>query len=139
MSIEELREQLRRVWNENSGHGERMTFIEALVEHDDREVKTVLREPLLNDPSAFVRRNAATAFPQVWYRIARAKCSAIEILGEGLKVEEDREAACSIVVSLQDIMKRRFGSRGTSLGSWGMRARRRSGRGGGREQESSGT
>ena len=37
MSIEELREHYRRVWNESSGHGERMAFIEALVEHHDRE------------------------------------------------------------------------------------------------------
>lgn len=76
-----------------------------------RDMRTVLRDRLLNDPSAFVRGNAATAFRQVWYRIARAKDPAIKILGEALEVEEDREAVCSIVVSLQDIMKRRFGIR----------------------------
>ncbi len=76
-----------------------------------RDMTTELRDRLLHDPSAFVRGNAATAFRQVWYRIPRAKDAAIEILGEALRGEEDNEVICSIVVTLQDIMKRRFGVR----------------------------
>ena len=76
-----------------------------------RDMTTVLRDRLLNDPSAFVRGNAATAFRQVWFRISRAKDPAIEILGQALEAEEDEEMVCSIVVTLQDIMKRRFGIR----------------------------
>lgn len=76
-----------------------------------KDMKTVLRDRLLNDPSAFVRGNAATAFRQIWFRISRAKDPAIETLGEALETEEDEEAVCSIVVTLQDIMKRRFGIR----------------------------
>ena len=76
-----------------------------------KDMTTVLRDRLLNDPSAFVRGNAATAFRQVWYRIARAKDPAIEILGAALGSEEDEDAICSIIVTLQDIMKRRFGIR----------------------------
>jgi hypothetical protein len=75
------------------------------------DMKTVLRDRLLHDPSAFVRGNAATAFRQVWYRIPGAKESAIEILGEALSGEEDEDAIAGIVVSLQTIMKRRFGLR----------------------------
>lgn len=76
-----------------------------------RDMKTVLRERVLHDSSAFVRGNAATAFRQVWYRIPSAKEPAIEILGEALPLEEDEDAIAGIVVSLQTIMKRRFGLR----------------------------
>lgn len=75
------------------------------------DMKTVLRDRVLHDPSAFVRGNAATACRQVWYRIPRAKEPAIEILGEALGPEEDEDAIAGIVVSLQTIMKRRFGLR----------------------------
>lgn len=76
-----------------------------------KDMRTVLHDRLLNDPSPFVRGNAATAFRQVWYRIARAKDPAVELLGEALEHEEDEEVVGSIVISLQDIMKRRFGLR----------------------------
>jgi len=79
-----------------------------------RDMETVLRDRLLHDPSPFVRGNAATAFRQVWYRIPRAKDSAIGILGEALEAleaEEDEDPIGSIVVTLQTIMKRRFGLR----------------------------
>ncbi|MEM9461143.1 MAG: HEAT repeat domain-containing protein [Myxococcota bacterium] len=76
-----------------------------------RDMTTVLRDRLLHDPCACVRGNAATAFRQVWYSKPRAKEPAIEILGEALPGEEDEEVICSIVVALQDIMKRRFGIR----------------------------
>lgn len=75
------------------------------------DMRTVLRERLLHDPSAFVRGNAATAFRQVWYRSSRTKESAIAILGEALALEVDEDATAGIVVSLQTIMKRRFGLR----------------------------
>ncbi|MEN8184601.1 MAG: HEAT repeat domain-containing protein, partial [Myxococcota bacterium] len=75
------------------------------------DMKTVLRDRLIHDSSAFVRGNAATAFRQIWYRTPRAKDPAIEILGDALRYEEDSEAVYSIVVTLQDIMKRRFGVR----------------------------
>ena len=75
------------------------------------DMKTVLRDRLLNDPSAFVRGNAATAFRQVWYRTSRAKEPAIEILGEALEREDDDDPVGSIVITLQTIMKRRFGLR----------------------------
>jgi len=74
-------------------------------------MKTVLNDCLLHDPSPFVRGNAATAFRQIWYERPRAKEPAIDLLGKALEVEEDDEAICSIVVTLQTIMKRRFGIR----------------------------
>ncbi|MEM9456656.1 MAG: HEAT repeat domain-containing protein [Myxococcota bacterium] len=76
-----------------------------------RDMTTVLRDRVLSDPSAFVRGNAATAFRQVWYGKPRAREPPIEILGEALRSEEDEEVICSIVVTLQDVMKRRFGIR----------------------------
>lgn len=75
------------------------------------DMKTVLRKRVLDDSSAFVRGNAATACRQVWYRRSAAKEPAIDILGEALPLEQDEDAIAGIVVSLQTIMKRRFGLR----------------------------
>ena len=76
-----------------------------------RDMTTVLRDRLLHDSSVDVRGNAATACRQIWYERPKAKEPAIELLGEALPREEDEHVICSIVVTLQDIMKRRFGIR----------------------------
>ena len=78
------------------------------------DVRTVLTERLRHDPAVVVRGNAATAFRQIWYYNRGDRDEAIELLGEALKAEDDETVVCSIVVTLQDIMRRRFGLREVS-------------------------
>lgn len=69
----------------------------------------LLRDRLLKDPDTLVRRTAATAHRQVWYRLPRAKNRLLRNLKEALQSEADADVIPRIVITVQTIMQKRFG------------------------------
>ncbi|HEX5752136.1 MAG TPA: HEAT repeat domain-containing protein [Archangium sp.] len=71
----------------------------------------LLEDLLLRDSESEVRADAATAHFQLVNRIPEAKERALQSLKRGLMQEKEEEVLASIIISLQDILKKRFGMR----------------------------
>jgi HEAT repeat protein len=69
----------------------------------------LLRHLLLNDPDARVRRDAATAHDQFMIRLPDVRKDLLANLGDGLRSEKDEEVLAWIVMTLQYILKKKFG------------------------------
>jgi HEAT repeats len=78
-----------------------------------KDMKTVLRDRLLHDPSPLVRGDTASAYRQIWYRMPRVKETAERDFAEALAAEDDEYAVSILVISLQTIARRRFGLKET--------------------------
>ena len=73
------------------------------------DLRTVLTDRLLHDPSPLVRGDAASALRQVVYRLPRAKDDAVKALKEALNQESHEQVQASIIATLQTLLKKRFG------------------------------
>ncbi|WP_158623448.1 HEAT repeat domain-containing protein [Corallococcus sp. CA053C] len=70
-----------------------------------------LEQQLLEDPVPKIRGDAATAYYQVFNRIPESREQAVQSLSRGLSQERDEDVLASILISLQDILSKRFGMR----------------------------
>ncbi|HYO55927.1 HEAT repeat domain-containing protein [Archangium sp.] len=68
-----------------------------------------LEQRLLEDQAPTIRSDAATAHYQIFYRIPECKDQAVQSLLRGLEQERDEDVLASILISLQDILNKRFG------------------------------
>lgn len=69
----------------------------------------ILQELLINDPDPTVRRDAATAHDQIMIRLPELRQRLVDSLGAALQNEKDDEVAAWVVITLQYILKKRFG------------------------------
>jgi hypothetical protein len=70
-----------------------------------------LDERLLKDPNREIRADAATAYYQIVSRLPESKEHAVQSLKRGLVQEREESVLASILISLQDILEKRFGMR----------------------------
>lgn len=77
----------------------------------EREDLALLRDRLLHDEDAFVRRTAATAHSQFYEHSKRSKTAILESLHRGLVAERDEAVAGWIVLAVQYVLGKRFGVR----------------------------
>lgn len=73
------------------------------------DLREILIDRLLHDPSPLVRGDAATALRQVYFRLPKVKDDAVKALKQGLVQESNEEAQASIIATLQTLLKKRFG------------------------------
>jgi hypothetical protein len=71
----------------------------------------LIEERLLTDPATVIRSHAATALRQLNRRLPKAKDRSIQALKRALIQEQSDYALCRIIISLQTIMKKKFGLR----------------------------
>ena len=69
----------------------------------------ILGDRLLNDSEPLIRGTAATAQRQLWRRLPDTKGKTLVNLKKALKSEEDEGTIALIIISLQSIMKKKFG------------------------------
>ncbi|NOZ85228.1 MAG: HEAT repeat domain-containing protein [Deltaproteobacteria bacterium] len=69
----------------------------------------ILSDRLFNDPKHPIRGTAATALRQLWGRLPDMKMKILINLKKALETEEDEDAVKRIIISIQTIMKKRFG------------------------------
>lgn len=77
----------------------------------DSDDVSLLAVPLLNDADPYVRRTAATAHSQVFDRLPETKDRLIENLKRAFEAERDDSVIGWIIVTIQYILKKRFGLR----------------------------
>jgi len=68
-----------------------------------------LEEILLSHNNPEIRGYAATAMRQIWFRLPEVKDSVINSLQKALNNETTEETLSSIIIVLQDILKKKFG------------------------------
>ena len=71
----------------------------------------LIEERLLYDSSTIIRSHAATALRQLTRRLPKAKDRSIQALKRALLQESNESAQCSIIISLQTIMRKKLGLR----------------------------
>ncbi len=75
-----------------------------------------LNERLLNDPDGQLRCYAATAMRQIWYNHPKTKDKILGYLKEALDSEADEKALEGIIITAQDLLKKKLGVKESEYG-----------------------
>jgi hypothetical protein len=76
----------------------------------------VLNDRLLNDPDGQLRGYAATAMRQIWFNHPKTKNEILNFLKEAITKEEDEDALRGIIITAQDLLKKKLGLKESRYG-----------------------
>ncbi|MEI7870066.1 MAG: HEAT repeat domain-containing protein [Candidatus Methylumidiphilus sp.] len=76
----------------------------------------ILYERMVNDPDGQLRGFSATAMRQIWYKNKNAKDEITKYLNEAIRKEENEEAIIGMIITLQDLQKKKFGIKESQYG-----------------------
>lgn len=76
----------------------------------------ILNDRLLNDPDGQLRGYAATAMRQIWFNHPKTKDGILHYLKEAIVKEEDERALEGIIITAQELLKKKLGLKETKYG-----------------------
>jgi len=75
-----------------------------------------LNERMLNDSDGKLRGFSATAMRQIWYNYKSTKETITRYISDAIRKEENEEAIIGMIITLQDLHKKKFGIKESQYG-----------------------
>lgn len=82
----------------------------------DNEDLSTLNHSLTNDKDPELRGYAATAMRQIWFEHSETKNAILEFLKLAISKEEEKDALIGIIITVQDLLKKKLGLKESSYG-----------------------
>jgi HEAT repeat protein len=82
----------------------------------DKNDLEILNERLINDPEPQLRGYAATAMRQIWFNHPKTKDAILKLLKIAIEHEEDEKALEGIIITTQELLKKKLGLKETKYG-----------------------
>ncbi len=82
----------------------------------DKNDLEILNDRLLNDPDPQLRGYAATAMRQIWFNHPKTKDAILKYLKIAIEQEEDEKALEGIIITTQELLKKKLGLKETKYG-----------------------